>query len=116
MNVVAAWFVAVAVTAKLPLTAAAADVTCNVAVEEAPGDSDSADEDRVPVQLAGTVRVRSNVEAAQAAESLLVTEMVKETEVPEVTPALVAGDSVTVGLARVQVAPATIYIAEPELA
>ncbi len=91
---------------KLPLAAAAADVTCSVAAELAPGDSDSVDEDRVPVQLAGTLRVRSNVDVAQAALSLLVTEMVKETAVPEVTPAR-RGDSVTVGLARVQTGLAT---------
>jgi hypothetical protein len=57
--------------------------------------------------LEGTLRVRSNVDAAQAALSLLVTEIEKETAVPEVTPALVAGDSVTVGLARVQTGLAT---------
>ena len=40
MKLVAPWFVAVAVTAKLPLTAAAAEVTCSVVELVAPGDSE----------------------------------------------------------------------------
>ena len=84
--------------------APAGDVTCRVVEPLVAGESEIADDKKVAVQPAGMLRVKSNVDAPQALESLLVTVTVNATIVPAWTPELCDGEMTMVGLALLHTA------------